>query len=358
MRILFISSFVHKSHNGAAIFAQLFLQWAKENKHHIDVLSTENHPSFIHVAPSKKRFPVLHQYDISHKYYSAIKALDHASYDIIYFNNVIESYYTTLNLDHNNIFAFLHDSQYMNDVYPQQSFKRRLFRYFLRNIERKSIANLAQVHTNSEQMSNQVKLIYDCGSHKVSYFYFSSLDLHPKEKASPDMFTILFIRSNYVSGGLFTLLDACEKLAFPYRLVLLGPPKEDHEQIKSRSSAAEIVLFDYKTRAEIPGVFSQADVFVNSAFTEPMGIGNFEAMKMGVPVIGNDVEGISEIAKASEAILLFNANNAGDLATKITSLKNDTVLKEKLIANGKNFVTNTLSKELIFSALSRLIRKK
>ncbi len=358
MRILFISSFVHKSHNGAAIFAQLFVQWAMENRHHIDVLSTENHPGFIHVAPSNKRFPVLHQYDISYKYYSAIKALDHASYDIIYFNNVIESYYTALKLDHNNIFAFLHDSQYMNDVYPKQSFKRKFFRYFLRNIERKSIANLAQVHTNSEHMSKQVKLLYDCASHKVSYFYFSSLDLHPKKKDTDDIFTLLFIKTNYISGGLFTLIDACNQLNFPYRLIILGPPKKDHDSIKSKVSTNDVIIYDYKSREEIPNLFSRAHVYVNPAFTEPMGIGNFEAMWMEVPVIGNDLEGIAESAENSNAILLFKKNDATSLASKIGELKSDPKLRQNLIDNGKQFVLSKLNRAVVFQQISQLLHKK
>ncbi len=356
MRILFSSSYVYKSHNGAAIFAQLFLKWAEENSHTVDVVSIENNDTFIQVNQQASAFPIIYQKNISKAIYSKIKSLDYSSYDLIYFNNVIESAVSVKKLDHKNIIGFLHDSQYMNDVYPHQTIKRKLFRKILKGIEKRAISKLKKVHTNSEQMLDQINKIYSCPKDKIEFLYFSSLDLHPKVKIPTSHFTILFIKTNYTSGGLFTLLNAVQKLSFPSKVIAVGPAKKDHELIRNKYSEINITFHAYKSRSDIGVLFAESDVFITPAFSEPMGIGNFEAMKMDVPVIGNDIEGIREIAQKSKAILLFKSNDADDLALKIQELKSDDKLKRELIQNGRKFIKEKLAKDIVFEKLNRIIK--
>lgn len=355
MRILFSSSFVFKSHNGAAIFAQLFLQWAKENSHVVDVLSIEENEDFIAVSPPTSSLPILFQKQLSSSIYNRISSLDYKNYDLIYFNNVIEASESIKRLDHPRIYAFLHDSQYMNDVYPLQSFKRKLYRFFLKNIERKSIARLHKVHTNSEQMIQQINKIYNCPLEKLSYLYFTSLDLEPVVKIPHNQFTILFIKTNFLSGGLITLLDAIKTLDFPVRLITVGPTEKAIADLVTKFPSISIENHPYASRSRIKILFAESDLFVTPAFTEPMGIGNFEAMKMEVPVIGNDIEGVSEIARKSQAILLMKPNDSSDLATKISEIKNNDQLRQELILAGRKFLTEHLSKEVIFSRLTEMI---
>ncbi len=355
MRILFSSSFVNQSHNGAAIFAQLFLKWAQRYKHHVDVISIEKNEGFIEVLEPSIKTPIHFQRKLSKAIYQKIKSLNYNSYDLIFFNNIIEAEFTVKNRIHNNVQGFLHDSQYMNDVYPHQSFRRKLFRMILKNIEKRTINKLNKVHTNSEQMKAQIHKFYKTPLNKLSYFYFSSLDLHPKVKMKNSEFSILFVKTNYISGGLITLLNACKTLSFPNKIIAIGPPKEAQKELKNQFPNQSIEFHSYKRRNEIGHLFSQADVFITPAFTEPMGIGNMEAMKMDIPVIGNNLEGVKEIAEISKAILLFEKNNAIDLALKITTLKDDEKLKRNLVINGRKFVEDYLSEDVIFENFQKAI---
>lgn len=354
MRILFSSSFVYKSHNGAAIFAQLFIKWAISNDHHLDVISIETTPDFHHIDEPSSNIPIHYQRKLSKSIYDKIKSLDYASYDLIFFNNIIEASYTLKKLTHSNIQGFLHDSQYMNDVYPHQNIKRKLFRRALKSIEKKAINKLKKVHTNSVQMKKQIHQTYKTPINKISFLYFSSLDLFPKVRIQKEAFTILFIKTNYVSGGLFTLLNACNKLPFPTNIIAVGPDEKSHPEIKSAYPDLSIKLYNYKSRSDIHLLFSETDVFITPAITEPMGIGNLEAMKMDVPVIGNSVEGIKEIGEKSKAILLFKKNDSDDLAKKIIQLNEDDKLKRALIENGRKFIKTHLEKEIIFNKFNQL----
>ncbi len=355
MRILFYSSFIHKSHNGAAIFAQLFLQWAEESKHHVDVISIEEKETFIKVEEPISKTPIIFQKQLSKNIYTKICELDFKSYDLIYFNNVIEASHTVKKLEHKNIKAFLHDSQYMNDVYPDQNIKRKYFRRILKNIERKTIKKLKEIHTNSKQMKNQIHSVYNIELNKINYLYFSSFDLEKKESKKNKEFTILFIKTNYLSGGLITLLNACKKLNFKNKIIAIGPDESVHDSLKEKYSSLNLELLSYVPRNKMAIYFSQSDVFITPAFTEPMGIGNLEAMEMEIPVIGNNVEGVKEIAEKSDAILLFEKNNAEDLAIKITELKQNPKLQNQLIENGKRFVKEELNKKRIFQYLDEII---
>ena len=354
MRILFLSSFVEKSHNGAAIYAQLFIKWAKSKGHQLDVISIERNPEFIQIQEPSTNIPILYHKKLSKKIYEEITKLDYVAYDLIYFNNIIEASHTLKKLSHPNIQGFLHDSQYMNDVYPYQSFKRKIFRNALKRIERKAINVLQKIHTNSEQMKFQIHSVYKSPLVKIEYLYFSSLDLLPKEKVKSEFYTILFIKTNYVSGGLYTLLNACNKLPFSTKVIAVGPDEKHHSEIKSAFPKLTINLHSYKSRSDINTLFAETDVFITPAFTEPMGIGNLEAMSMDVPVIGNSVEGVKEIGEKSKAILLFNKNDSSDLAEKILQIKDDKKLKRSLIENGRLFIKKHLEEKTIFKKYDQL----
>ncbi len=353
MRILFSSSFIYKSQNGAAIFAQLFLRWAEKRNHEVDVLSIEDHPSFLSIE--KPRYGPLFPLKLSSTIARKIQTLDPTSYDVLYFNNIIEASSSIRRIKHPHIMGFLHDSQYMNDVFPNVTWKRKAFRSILKRIEKRTINGLSKVHTNSQQMKDQIHRVYKKPLSTIDYCYFSSLDAGPLVRVQKEVFTILFIKSNYVSGGLFTLLNACTKLTFPHKIIVVGPPSSHHSKIKADYPTLQLDLHDYAHRDEINLLFARTDVFITPAFTEPMGIGNFEAMQRDIPVIGNDVEGVKEIAQHSNAILLFEKNNSEDLALKIALLKNDQKLSRTLIQNGRNFIMEHINEKIIFQHFDRMI---
>lgn len=73
-------------------------------------------------------------------------------------------------------------------------------------------------------------------------------------------------------------------------------------------------------RADAAACLDAADVAVLPSLWESFGLSALEAMARGVPVLASDVEGLSQVV--SHPDLLFETNNATELAKKIVTLRN------------------------------------
>ncbi len=65
-----------------------------------------------------------------------------------------------------------------------------------------------------------------------------------------------------------------------------------------------------------------------------MGLTEIEAQACGIPVIASNTEGLNEVVLDGETALLFEPENIKELEEKIRLMKNDKVLRNKLIING------------------------
>jgi glycosyltransferase involved in cell wall biosynthesis len=69
--------------------------------------------------------------------------------------------------------------------------------------------------------------------------------------------------------------------------------------------------------------------------TDGFGLVLIEAMACGVPVIGTDFGGISDVIQNEISGLLFKDEDHAGLANAIERCINDATLRERLITNGK-----------------------
>lgn len=109
------------------------------------------------------------------------------------------------------------------------------------------------------------------------------------------------------------LIEVLSKLNFPFRWTHIGDQDREYDnQIKKIAftkipSAKECIQFlGIKTNAEIKEHLSSTpiDVLVNTSFSEGIPVSLMEALSNGIPVIGPNVGGISEIITAECGILL------------------------------------------------------
>jgi len=89
---------------------------------------------------------------------------------------------------------------------------------------------------------------------------------------------------------------------------------------------------------QVPSYLTASDVFVRSSLSEGLGNAFLEAMATGVPVVGTPIGGIPDFLFDEETGLLCQAGNPADIAAKIRRLLDDTVLAEKIKANGLKLV--------------------
>src|SRR5256712_1211605 len=120
---------------------------------------------------------------------------------------------------------------------------------------------------------------------------------------SEDRKTILYVGRIVREKGIFTLLDAFEKLrkqGKDVRLVLVGegPLKEDlAKEVLRRKLNDRVKLAGFVDEKELVSLYNSSDVFVLASHYEPFGMVALEAMASRVPVVVSNVAGLSEIVE-------------------------------------------------------------
>jgi len=154
---------------------------------------------------------------------------------------------------------------------------------------------------------------------------------------------ILFLSRVTRDKGVYTLLDASEKLYKEHGAVILvagtGPEKTLLEAEAKRMGAEDrFRVLGYVSDEEKLGLYAQADVFVLPSKAETFGIVLLEAMASGTPVVAADSGGITEVVTDGENGLLFEYDDHEALAEKLGNILTDAKLRAKLVDNGRTFV--------------------
>lgn len=86
------------------------------------------------------------------------------------------------------------------------------------------------------------------------------------------------------------------------------------------------------TRAKLPAIMAQTDVFVMSSVLEGLPLALIEAMAYGRPIVATAVGGIAEVIRDGENGLLCPPRDAACLSRKLSALLSDSALRARLAA--------------------------
>ena len=364
-QILFCSSFIYNSSNGASIFSRVLLQWAENRQVKLDIITSEelNDLTFIPLVKSNhlvKKIPVLEAYQRSYLYFKTIQAqLKSNNYDFILFNNVIESLHSSKLITEIPIYAFLHDENFMNDYYPNPGLKRKWYRQTMKKLEQKAARQLNRIFTNSLFMKRQIESIYKIEEKLIDFFYFTSLDLKSKKigkelLSEKSVIHILFIKHDYKRGGFSLLNEAIRSIKSP-KIILraIGPEQGNHNTLTSDQHVVEI--YENRSRQEIENDFQWADIFCTPSFSEAMGIGNFEAMKNHVPIVAQNIPVNQEFNRYAEIMFTSDYDDQASLTQAILDCIHNDTKRINLINEAAKFHENYLDKDFIFKKLDQYL---
>jgi glycosyltransferase involved in cell wall biosynthesis len=107
--------------------------------------------------------------------------------------------------------------------------------------------------------------------------------------------------------------------------------KIDYE-IPDSGYGKDILFPGWIDHEDLPAVYSMADVFLYPSNVEAFPIPITEALACGTPIITSDANGLAEIV--GEAALLINPKDHAAIATAISQVLSDPVLKESLSDRG------------------------
>lgn len=91
-------------------------------------------------------------------------------------------------------------------------------------------------------------------------------------------------------------------------------------------------------RYDIYDVVHIADIFLFPSYREGLGVSAIEAMAAGVPVIASDIRGVREYAVNMQNSILLNPDDVAGFSKAISTLVNNTELREELGRNAMNTV--------------------
>lgn len=171
-------------------------------------------------------------------------------------------------------------------------------------------------------------------------------------------FTVLFVGRLVERKGVDVLLDAAARLAprHDLRLVIVGdgPERERLEtHAANRGLGGKVQFRGRISPAELERAYASAQVCVLPAVvdrrgdTEGLGVVLLEAMSCGVPVIGSDIGGITDIIAEGVTGLLVAPGDPGALAAAIERLVRDPELARRLGESGYRRVQEEFSWEAI-----------
>jgi len=156
-----------------------------------------------------------------------------------------------------------------------------------------------------------------------------------------DTFIITYIgRLSKVKGVdyLLTAISQLPKDKFKVIVTGSGEQSEDLKTMVSNLALEDSVIFT-GNREDIEIILKMSDVLVQPSLSEGFPLTILEAMYYNVPVIASNVGGIPEIIKNGETGILVKPENPEELRKAVLLLSENKILRDKLIKNSHEMVT-------------------
>jgi glycosyltransferase involved in cell wall biosynthesis len=158
-----------------------------------------------------------------------------------------------------------------------------------------------------------------------------------------------FGRLDINEKGVDILLDALEKVLIniPSVFLILAGDGVDAIKLKDMAIKENLPVRFLGNLDNIWNYLNACEIVILPSRVEPFNLVMIEAGLLGKPVIGADVDGISEIIKDHKTGALFCKENVDDLKDNILELFTDQGLKEKIGKSLNNDVQSMYTSEKI-----------
>lgn len=307
MKILFCTNVFEVVENGPVKFANLLLQINERYpEHELHILtedSTQPRP-FVHKVPLARfwKSSPLSQFARMWAYHQeAMRVRKNFPFDVLVYNNALVGLWSAYRFDStvgminddNNLPA----SQNKNGT-STLSIKHVIFNWVEGLMARKA----RNILVNSEYLRESVAGAYRISKKKIHLLY-KAVEIPPAMPALLPLdpsapIHVLFVKSDYLRGGLFTLAEALAQLPYRFVLTIIGPGLADRELITARAghySNLDCVFLGKVSQQTITQQLQNTHIFCVPSYKEALGVANMEAMAQGVPVISTAVGGIPEV---------------------------------------------------------------
>jgi len=223
---------------------------------------------------------------------------------------------------------------------------RRIYYRLIMYLERKMYTNpKTSLVLIARKTADDLKRFYGRnGSLPVVYIGLDQQSFNPGLRAErraaaretlgldPADLVLLLVGNDWRKKGLFTLIDALERLK-DRRAILLVAGKDDEYpyQKRLRERGLEDKVRFVPSRADVNWYYAAADIYVGPSLEDTFAQPPAEAMACGLPVVTTVTNGTAEIiTDGVDGLLVQNPNDANELANQIRLLLDDPELRRRM----------------------------
>lgn len=139
------------------------------------------------------------------------------------------------------------------------------------------------------------------------------------------------------------------------RFVLVGDgPERETIEAEARASGVHERMTFLGIRHDVPGLLAGADVFLLTSVSEGIPLTVLEAMAAGLPVVGTDVGGMSEVVVTDETGLLVPAKDVVAVATAVLKIAADRELARRFGEAGQRRVRQHFDEAQMCASYGRI----
>jgi len=346
MKILFCTNKFEEISNGPAKFANLLLQVNEKYPAHCVKILTEDvtlpHPSVYKLDLRYPRFlSVFSQLFRIFAYHNAAKRIQKEyDFDVIVYNNAFIGLLSALNFPVS--VGMINDYSNASRTWRDAEFKQLFIKQFLfKQLERFAAKAFSKVILNSDYLKNYIQQTYKLPSDKCFRLYKGveisdkSIDKRPLDPKQS--IRVLFVKTDYVLGGLEDLVLALSLLPNQFTLSVIGPSEQYFNPIQAMTSSfpnIELRMLGYQIPSMVNEEMINADIFCVPSHKEALGVANIEALATQTAVISSQVGGIPEVLDQGRCAWLVPPNDSKALSQAIEACINNNNLRQEKISHG------------------------
>ncbi len=373
MRVLICSNNFSSPVNGPAIFTRLCLELADNNPgvELVKVLTEDvyeqNKQVFKLPLKASKLFPPLGMLLRNIDYYLTVRTLvKKYNFDSVLFVNAVTGVLTGLAFrgEGLNILGMINDD---SSAVPggtsgigRYSYMRRwLFRQF----ERFSFKVNDRIIVNSYHLQQVLISAYRQRETTMPVMYkaidLSNFRFSPRAIAEDQVIKILFVKTDFIRGGLKVLIDSLLLLPdYKFELIAIGPDKERHRYLHDlvKSEAVSLKLLGSQSREVVYRYMMDSHIFCVPAYQEALGVANIEALACGLPVVYSRIGGVPEVMNYGLNGWGSEKGDRQSLATAIHQCISSPEERCQKVIEGRKFVERNFSKQKMLARLTEILK--
>ncbi len=240
-------------------------------------------------------------------------------------------------------FTMINDDNFLN-IYSRDGnhqklpLRTKLSRQLGFFLERYAARKSKIVVANSLYTKELIEKAYRISPSRVKLLY-KAVDLSffkQKNRVNRLPVRFLFIKNDWLRGGLDLILNAFSRLSFQDEILFTIAGIEDREKqrinqlIQESGFGGKVEIYGLVKKEQIMDMFHNSDVFINYSRKEALGVSCLEAMSAGLPVLSSDAGGLKEVMDFGKAGFMVSAENEAALSAELELMyQNPNLLGQK-----------------------------